>query len=175
MKVYSPDRRAELFLNGKTAGSQPIQRNMAVFKIPYEPGTLTVKTFDEDGKEAGSACLTSAGKEERICVEAENSRLYSNGQDLAYLRISITDEKGIVHVYPDREISVEVSGAGSLQGLGSGAVFTEDSFVEGRCHSFYGRALAVVRAGYEPGEICVKVCCGNRTEELVLECRAGRE
>ncbi|MDE6166932.1 MAG: DUF4982 domain-containing protein, partial [Acetatifactor sp.] len=170
VKVYSPHKRVELLLNGKWRGGQPVSRNMAVFKLPYEPGVLMAKTYDEAGREVGTASLVSAGKELQIRIEKENNRLCSNGQDLAYLRISITDDAGIVHVYPDREISVEVTGAGSLQGLGSGAVFTEDSFVEGSCHTFYGRALAVVRAGYEPGEIRVRVCCGGLQEEVTLDC-----
>lgn len=170
VKVYSPHDRAELYLNGKFRESRPVQRNMAVFKLPYEPGVLTAKIFDKDGRETKAASLVSAGNELQIRVEAENSSLRSNGQDLAYLRISVTDAAGIVHIYPDREISVEVTGAGSLQGLGSGAIFTEDSFVEGSCHTFYGRALAVVRAGYEPGEIRVKVRCSGKSEEVALEC-----
>lgn len=170
VKVYSPQNKAELFLNGRSLGSRPVLRNMAVFKLPYEPGELVAKTYDEEGKEAGTAKLTSAGKERRICVETENAKLGSNGQDLAWLKISVTDDAGTVHIYPDREILVTVTGAGSLQGLGSGAIFTEDSFTKGSCHTFYGRALAVVRAGYEPGEIRVKICCGDLVKEVVLEC-----
>lgn len=170
VKVYLPEKQVELFFNDKSLGRQPVHRNMAVFKLLYEPGVLSAKAYDEEGRETGAATLVSAGVEEQISVEVENSRIRSNGQDLVYLRISVTDQNGIVHVYPDRKISVEVTGAGSLQGLGSGAIFTEDSFVEGECHTFYGRALAVVRAGHEPGEIHVKICCGDMTEDVVLEC-----
>ena len=89
---------------------------------------------------------------------------------MAYLNISLTDEMGIVHVYPDKEISVKVSGAGTLLGLGSGAIFTEDSFVSGTCHTFYGRALAVIRAGYEAGEIIIKIRCGELEQIVTIPC-----
>lgn len=170
VKVYSPEKQVELFLNGKSLGIQPVQRNMAVYQVPYESGELLAKAYDADGSVTGSVNLCTAGKEEQISVLTENSTIRSNGQDLAYLRISITDNDGIVHVYPDKEISVEVSGTGSLQGLGSGAIFTEDSFVAGKCHTFYGRALAVIRAGYKAEDITVTIRCGELVHVAILEC-----
>ena len=170
VRVYTPCHEAELCLNGNSLGRKTVEKDMAVFALPYEPGELLAISFDEQGNETGRTSLTTAGKAEEIRVEAEKTALQADGQSLAFLDICITDEQGNLHACPDREIMVEVEGAGTLQGLGSGAVFTEDSFVCSHCHTFYGRALAVVRAGRQAGEIRVRISSGELCRELTLLC-----
>lgn len=171
VRVYARGKEAELFLNSRCMGRKEISKNMAVFEVPYEKGTLSAKVYDEENHEIAITEITTAETDERISVTADKNEIFSNGQDLVYLDLALTDEKGTVHVYPDKEIKVEVTGAGVLQGLGSGNIFTEDSFTSGSCHTFYGRALAVVRAGYEAGMITVHVSCGHLNQQITIHCR----
>ena len=73
--------------------------------------------------------------------------LRPNGQDLAFVDVS---SPGV-----DRGIRVTVDGVGSLQGFGSGNPITTQGYTTGVHSTFYGRAVAVVRAGVVPGEIRV--------------------
>lgn len=171
VKVYTPEAEAELILNGTVIARRPVEKNMAVFTVPYEAGRLQARVFNAQGQLTGTAELATAQPEEVITATVDKAILRANGQDLAFIDIALTDAAGIVHVYPDTVLTVTVSGAGSLQGLGSGAVFTEDSFVSGTCHSFYGRGLAVIRAGYQAGDIVVKITGGNASKELTLSCK----
>ena len=66
-----------------------------------------------------------------------------------------TDAAGIVRPLTDREVTVEVSGAGSLLGFGSAEPITVEGFSSNRHTTYQGRALAVVRAGHEVGQITV--------------------
>lgn len=173
VRVYTTGKEVELILNERLMGRKEADKNMAVFEVPYEAGTLAAKIYDEENHRIAAAELVTAGSEEIILASTDKNEVSANGQELVYVDIALTDQNGIVHVYPDREIEVEVTGPGTLQGLGSGNIFTEDSFVSGTCHTFYGRALAVVRAGYETGEIAVRIRSGNLEKKIVINCKQG--
>ena len=71
--------------------------------------------------------------------------------------IHLTDDAGILRPLADRVVTVEVTGAGTLLGLGSGQPICDEGFSSGRHSTYYGRALAVIRAGHEAGDITVTV------------------
>ena len=164
VKVYTPGQRVELFLNGRRVGTKKVNRNMAVFRVPYRPGTLKAIAYDKNGGVQETQLVTASG-EKRLLLELEEKTLKPGG--LGHLRIAVADENGIVYAAPEHKIRVSVEGAGELLGLGSGAICTEDSFVSGSCHSFHGRALAVVRVT-GTGEITVKITAGSLTAQAVF-------
>ena len=69
------------------------------------------------------------------------------------------DVKGIIESNADRKLSVAVEG-GELLGFGSANPRTEERFDSGSYTTFYGRAMAVVRAG-QGGSVTVKVSGGK--------------
>ena len=168
VKVYTPDARVELFLNGKLLGKKSVKRNMAAFTVTYTEGILRAVTYDATGTRRQETELRSADRTEKLRVVPEVSALNADGQNLCYLNISVTDKNGNVKVWPEREIEVAVSGAGTLQGFGSGAVFSEEALIANRHKTFNGRALAVIRAGYEAGEITVTVRCGALCKTVTI-------
>ena len=73
----------------------------------------------------------------------------------------------------DREVAVRVEGPGVLAGLGSGNPCTPENYGTGRRMTWRGRALAVLRAGKEPGTLCLKVSAEGLPEEsLTVEVSA---
>ena len=70
---------------------------------------------------------------------------------LAFIRLKYTDREGLVKPAERGLIDVEVEG-GTLEGLGSACPYYELSYLDSRCDTYYGEALAIVRAG-ESGEI----------------------
>lgn len=71
--------------------------------------------------------------------------------------IALTDDAGIVRPLADREVTVQVTGAGTLLGFGSGQPITEEGFSSTRHTTFMGRALVVIRVGHEPGDVTITV------------------
>ena len=69
--------------------------------------------------------------------------------------VNVEGANGIVEANADREISVTVEG-GELLAFGSANPCTTEEYHVGRFTSYYGRALAVVRAG-ESGQLTVTV------------------
>lgn len=71
--------------------------------------------------------------------------------------IELTDAAGVLRPLADRHVTVEVSGAGTLLGLGSGEPICDEGFVSPSHSTYYGRALAVVRSGHEPGVVAIRI------------------
>lgn len=169
--VYADAPVVELILNGRSLGKKKTKENTAVFKkVPYEKGELEAAAFDGNGNETGRSRLKSAEGRTKIRLTPDKRRLKSDGQSLCFLEIDLTGENGITKSSIDQKIKVEVEGAGQLQGFGSARPCMAEDFVSHVHTTYYGKALAVIRAGYEPGSITVKVSGeGLETEELRLE------
>ena len=168
--VYSDAAKVELFVNGKSAGKKKTKKDIAKFKkIPYEAGKIEAVTYDSSGKETGRTSLISATGKTLIKLTPETTSLCANGQDLCFLNIDLIGENGITKSSVDQNLKIEISGPATLQGYGSARPNIEKSFCSDTFKTFYGKSLAVIRAGYEPGTVTVKVSGkGLDTQELTL-------
>ncbi|MFB9406475.1 glycoside hydrolase family 2 TIM barrel-domain containing protein [Pseudarthrobacter polychromogenes] len=172
VEVYADAARIELHLNGHTVGTAESGRDgdyLTKFTLPYQPGDLTAVAYAADGTEIGRRTLTSAGGSLRLDVQPETTTLVADGHDLAYIPIELTDDEGILRPLADRTLTVSVEGAASLLGFGTGEAITTEGFASPAHHTFNGRALAVVRAGHEPGEATVTVQgAGMEPQNVIL-------
>jgi hypothetical protein len=156
VEVYADAPRVDLVLNGVVVGSRPAGYDhgyLATFVVPYAPGTLTAVAYDDDGREIGRDTLTSAGAGLRLRAVPEAETLTADGMDLLYIPIELTDDDGVLRPLADRPVTVEVAGAGTLLGFGSAEPITPEAFAATVHTTYQGRALAVVRAGLEPGVV----------------------
>lgn len=149
VEVYADAARAVLTLNGKVIGKKKIRDCRAVFKLKYSPGTLAVAVYDDHDQLVGKDCLVSAGNETIPVATAEKTNI-SEGKVFC-VDISIRDARGIIESGADRKLTVEAEG-GQLLGFGSANPRTEERFDSGEYTTYYGRAMAVIRAGQ--GESC---------------------
>lgn len=144
VEVYSDKAAVELFVNGKSQGKKKVKECKALFKVKYAPGTVTAVAYDGSGKEAGRSELTSAENSVKIVLRPESKR--SKPGDIVYVPVTIEDKNGIVESNADRKITLKVEG-GELLAFGSANPCTEEQYHTGVFTTYYGRALAVVRAG----------------------------
>ncbi|MFZ2095542.1 MAG: glycoside hydrolase family 2 TIM barrel-domain containing protein [Anaerolineales bacterium] len=172
VEVYADADQVELFLNGKSLGKKPAGERhdfKAVFKTTYQPGELTAVSYTKDRKEIAQTSLKTASKQLQLNIHSETTKLKSDGADLAYVNIMLTDENGIVKPLADRRVTVQVEGAGKLMGFGSANPVTEESFTDDTHSTYQGRAIAVVRAGLMVGNIGITISTeGCETVVLVI-------
>ena len=73
---------------------------------------------------------------------------------------------------PDAAVALRanVSGAGRLAGFGSANPITEEDYTDSETVSYRGRALLIMRAGYESGTCSVEICA-NGFEPVKAEFR----
>lgn len=155
VEVYSDAAEVELFLNGQSLGRKTTERFKVCYDIKYVPGELRALCY-RDGTAAQEYTLRSAGSD--LCLRAKTDRdtLRADGQDLAFVTISVEDGRGILNTSGAHRVDVSVEGPAVLQGLGSGDPFSTEDFTAWSHLTFEGRLLAVVRSTGK-GEIMVRL------------------
>lgn len=145
--VYSDADEVELLVNGIAVGRASTGEEnayKAVFDTVYTPGEIVAVAYTE-GIETGRIALESAGSELNLKVEIDRPVINADDSDLAFIVISLVDNKGIVRPLADRTVTVKVEGAGILQGLGNANPKTEEDYCDHIHSTFDGKALAVIR------------------------------
>lgn len=167
--VYSDATQVALVLNGKQLGCKKVKECKAVFKkVAYVPGTLEAIAYGADGTELSRSTLTSATGKTQLKLDADKVTLHANGQDLCFIDINLIGENGITKSSSDQKVGIQVEGTGTLQAIGSARPNTEESFCGNSYTTFYGKALAAIRAGYEPGKIKVTVSTGSLVNQSLI-------
>ena len=169
VEVYAPGDTVALFLNGEEVAELNPIGFRALATIDYAPGELLAVSY-EKGVELGRFALQSAGSELILHAEADRSVIRADDADLAYISLTLTDAKGVVHTQKDRPVTVKVDGAGFLAGLGSANPKSTEAFSSERFTSFEGRLLAIVRPSGE-GEIHISASAEG-CEPVTLTVRA---
>ena len=145
IEVYARAARVELWLNGRIIGRKALKNDcFAKFSVTYEPGKLEAVSYDARGCELGRCTLTTAGQQTQITAGPEQSSVQAG--HLCYIRLRYTDETGITKPLARGNIKVEVDG-GTLVGLGNACPYHECSYLDCVADTYYGEALAIVRAG----------------------------
>jgi len=159
--VFSGAEEVELFLNGQSIGRKPVSTGGSMphsveFETTYQPGKLEAVSYT-GGREVSRAVLETAGKPVQLRLTADKTELRADGHDLAFVEMELVDAEG--RVVPDAEIRLcaEVTGQGWLAGFGTANPVTAEDYTDGKTVSWRGRALAIIRSGYESGEINMAV------------------
>ena len=143
VEVYSDAASVALELNGQRTKQQKPKGGKAVFKIAYQPGTLTAINYDANGHAVSRSELKTA---EKPVLTVAPEKATANPGEILYIPITVQDKHGVVESNADRKVSVTVEG-GELLAFGSAAPRTEERYDSGSFTTYYGRAMAVVRAG----------------------------
>ena len=159
VEVYSDQAQVELLINGKPVGRQKIKECKALFKVKYAPGTVTAVAYDASGRETGRSELISADAPLKIAVRPE--KCHAKPGEIVYVPVNIEGANGVVESNADRKLTITVEG-GELLAFGSANPCTEEQYHTGSFTTYYGRALAVVRAG-EAGTVSIKASDGSMT------------
>lgn len=173
--VYTNYPSAELFINGKSQGRVMKDESITVEnstdeasmkemkrsrryrlmwpEVKYEPGTVKVVAYDENGKQVASREVHTADKPDHLVLEAENVALEANGKDLAFITVKVVDKNG--NLCPDASalVTFKVSGAGTFRAAANGDPTCLDIFHKPQMHLFHGMLTAIVQAGEKSGDI----------------------
>lgn len=147
VEVYSDADEVELLLNGDSIGRAPSGRDnrcRSTFEVPYAPGELTAVAIT-GGETVGRTSLLAASTKLQLAVSVDRDLLLDDSSDLSFITVELRDERGTLASNVDRAVRVEVSGVGTLQGLGSARPDTMEKFDAQEFTTFDGRLLAIVR------------------------------
>jgi hypothetical protein len=114
--------------------------------------------------------LETATGETAILLTPEKRKLEADGQGLCFINIDLVGNNGVTKSTEDRTLTIEVTGAGTLQAFGSARPNMAENYISNTHTTYYGKALAVIRSGYEARTIRVKVSGADlQTQELAIE------
>ena len=174
---YTDYPTAELFVNGKSQGkrtkdvtSRLDRYRLRWNEVRYEPGELRVVVYDKDGRQAGEQTLRTAGKPARLQLDAWTQQsegspltaqssplLKADGDDLAFVTVSLVDKQGTLIPDAADQLTFEVTGAGRFQAACNGDATSLESFTQPTMKLFNGQLVVILRSAKRTGNITLRV------------------
>jgi beta-galactosidase len=115
---YSNAEAVELFLNGRSLGSQPMPPlGHLEWKVPYKPGRLEAR-----GRRGGKsiAChVETTGRPAAIILAPDRRMVAADGRDACVVNVAVVDSRGRLVPTADNEVAFEVIGGTNI-GVGNG-------------------------------------------------------
>jgi beta-galactosidase len=157
--VHSNLDSVELFLNGKSQGSQKVEPLTHLeWKVKYEPGVLEARGM-KDGKVALTQKRETTGDPVAIRLTADRTEINADGDDLAILKVEVLDREQRAIPTAANKISFRVTGEGTFLGVGNGDPNCQESDKELERSLFNGLAQVIVQSTRTPGTITLEAYC----------------
>src|SRR5699024_404618 len=154
VQVYSNCEDVELFLNGKSLGSQskPEDASPRVWNVPFGPGVIKAIGTNE-GKKAASDSLETAGKPAKIILTTQQESISNTWDDVSYIDVKVVDSKGVVCPHADNRIKFSLSGSGKIIAVDNGNPRSHEPYQASKRKMYKGKGIAVIRAIKDSGSI----------------------
>lgn len=161
---YTDYPSAELFVNGKSQGRITKNKDSRLDRyrlrwqnVKYEKGEIKVVVYDEQGNKAGEKTVKTAGKPAKLQLTADRSTIAADGNDLAFITVSLTDKNGTLCPDADNQLEFKVTGAASFNSVCNGDATSVEVFTEPTMKLFHGQLVVVVQASAAPGKATLTV------------------
>ena len=173
---YTSWPSAELFVNGKSQGRILKNPNTRLDRyrlrwnnVKYEPGEIKVVAYDYDGTAKGEKIIRTAGAPARIVLKADRNSIYSKGEDLSFVTVSVVDKNGTPCPTATNNMKFNVSGAGKFRAACNGDATSLVAFNSTEMPLFSGELVVVVE-GLRHGTAMLSVSAdGLPTATLPIE------
>jgi beta-galactosidase len=157
---YTSFQKAELFVNGESMGIRVKDPSNLYTKyrlvwdeVPYEPGELKVVALDANNKPLKETIVKTAGKPARIMLKADRQAVSNSEKELAFVTVSVVDDKGVVCPRAANKITMSIVGAGRLKAADNGDATCLESFVDPVRSAFNGKCMAIIQSTATKGEM----------------------
>ena len=175
--VYTSYNSAELFVNGKSLGVQkknndtPQNRYRLMWmNVKYEPGTVKVVAFDENGKAAEEKEIHTAGQPYQIVLDADRKKITADGEDISFVTVSVVDKNGVPCPNATNQLKFKVSGSGTYRAACNGDATSLELFHKDTMKLFSGKLVVLVQSIKTAGKIKLEVNgTGLKSSTLSLE------
>ena len=194
---YTDGVEGELFVNGKSQGRVRKDKSSRLDRyrlrwnnVKYEPGEIRVVTYNQYGDKVGEDVKRTAGEPTQMkfsvetpdhepiacmvegCTDEHNLLLNADGNDLAFITVSLLDKDGNECPLADDELTFEVTGAGIFKAACNGDATSLEPFTQPQMKLFSGKLVVVVQSKKQKGDITLKVKDTQRNIEktMVLKC-----
>lgn len=108
-------------------------------------------------KEVESVLLKTAQQAAKIKLTADRKEITADGQDLSYITVEITDDKGILDPNAANQLTFNLSGAGVIVGVDNADLKDTDLYVANTRKVWHGRAMVIIKSTKKSGVIHLEV------------------
>lgn len=181
---YTDGVEGELFINGKSQGRVRKNREGRLDRyrlrwndVKYEPGEIRVVVFDESRNKIGEDSRRTAGAPAQLLLSAEYAddeakTLKADGNDVAFVTVSLIDKDGNLCPTADDQLTFEVTGEGSYQAACNGDATSLEPFTQPQMKLFGGQLVVVVRSTKTAGTMTLKVTDAKRKLTQMIDIKS---
>lgn len=194
---YTDGVEGELFVNGNSQGRVRKDKSSRLDRyrlrwnnVKYEPGEIRVVTYNQYGEKVGEDVKRTAGEPAQMkfsvetpahepiacmvegCTDEHNVLLNADGNDLAFITVSLQDKDGNECPLADDELTFEVSGAGTFKAACNGDATSLEPFAQPQMKLFSGKLVVIVQSSKQKGDIILKVKDSKRNIEKSITLQA---
>lgn len=194
---YTDGVEGELFVNGKSQGRARKDKSSRLDRyrlrwnnVKYEPGEIRVVTYNQYGDKVGEDVKRTAGEPAQMkfsvetpdhepiacmvegCTDEHNVLLNADGNDLAFVTVSLLDKDSNECPLADDELTFEVTGAGTFKAACNGDATSLEPFTHPHMKLFSGKLVVIVQSSTQKGNITLKVKDGKRNIEKTIQLEA---
>ena len=117
--------------------------------------------YDANDNKVGEKTMRTAGKPTQLKLDVwtqhDAASLDADGEDLAFVTVSLTDKQGTLIPDADDQLDFEVTGAGSFEAVCNGDATSLESFKQPTMKLFKGQLVVVVRSAKQAGVLTLTV------------------
>lgn len=173
VEVYSNCKEVELFLNGKSLGSQslPADASPRVWKVSFAPGTLEAVGRD-DGPVVAMNELRTAGDPAAIRLTTNLEDLTNDWNSVAFVRAAVVDQHDVLVPSANNLIHFKISGPGVIAAVDNADNTSHEPFQASERHAFEGECVVFVKAHASSGRIVITASApGLKSGKIVIRTR----
>ena len=190
--VYTNYPSAELFINGVSQGIRTKDTSITAentmdqeesatsfrrqqryrlmwMETKYEPGTVEVVAYNDNGEAVARKQMHTAGEPYRIVLEADRQTIAADGRDLSFITVKVVDKDG--NLCPDAQhlISYKVEGEGFYRAGANGNSVSLELFHLPQMKVFNGMMTAIVQSTDKAGSITLTAKAkGLKSAKIVI-------
>ena len=154
VEIYSNAESVELFLNGQSLGSKPINANATArtWNVTYAPGTLRAVASNH-GTVVATDELRSAGAATKLVLASDQAKLAPGFDHVAFVSATVVDANGVRVPGANQLVTYRLSGPGVIAAVDSGDNASNESFRGNQRRAFDGVSYALLRASATTGTL----------------------
>ena len=145
--------RVKLLLNGKEVGDKKVDKyEMVDWMIPYQPGKLVAIGYNGT-KEVTRFTVETTGEPVALQLIPDRKTMVNDGQDAMPLTVQAIDSKGRAVPTSNVQVQFEVTGSGSIIGLGNGNPNSHEAEKGTNRKLFNGLAQVILQTNQTAGTL----------------------
>jgi beta-galactosidase len=165
---FSNCEEVELFLNGRSLGKQPMPafRHLQWNQVTYQPGRLEARGYI-NGRVVVTKVVETTGAPVALKLLSDRTQLVADGQDTVPITVVVLDANGRVVPTAGNQVSFDISGPGSIAGVGNGDPSCHEPNQARYRSAFKGYCMVLAQAGRTTGTLRVTASADGLTPASV--------